>query len=59
MTVEDKEAIKQLESWRKYIIRNKDKVNKADEIELYLRTVLNIIRRQERKINLYRKKMRF
>lgn len=57
MTVEEKEAIKQLESWRKFIIRNKDKVNRADDIEFYLRTALNLIKRQERQINLYRKKM--
>lgn len=57
LTVEEKEAIKQLESWRKFIIQNKDKVNRADDIEFYLRTALNLIRRQERQINLYRKKM--
>lgn len=43
---EEKEAIEQLRSWRDYIIKNKDKVNKANDIEFYLRTALNLIQKQ-------------
>ncbi|MBQ3413983.1 MAG: hypothetical protein IJH39_01250 [Clostridia bacterium] len=45
---EEIEAIEQLKSWRDYIIKNKDKVNKANDIEFYLRTVLNLIQKQEK-----------
>lgn len=51
MTEDEQEAIEQLESWRRFIVNNKEKVNKADEIEFYLRTALNLIQRQEREIN--------
>ena len=50
MSDEEKEAIEQLKSWRDYIIKNKDKVNKANDIEFYLRTVLNLIQKQEKEI---------
>lgn len=50
MNKEEKEAIEQLRSWRDYIIKNKDKVNKANDIEFYLRTVLNLIQKQEEEI---------
>ena len=50
MTNEEKEAIEQLKSWREYIINNRDKVNKFNEIEFYLRTVLNLLERQSNKI---------
>lgn len=40
---EEKEAIDQIKSWRKYIIKNKEKVNKANELEFYLRIILNLI----------------
>ncbi|MCI8999668.1 MAG: hypothetical protein HFJ26_01725 [Clostridia bacterium] len=51
MTEDEQETIEQLESWRRFIENNKEKVNKADEIEFYLRTALNLIQRQEREIN--------
>ena len=51
MNKEEKEAIEQLKSWRDYIIKNKDKVNKANDIEFYLRTVLNLIQKQEKIID--------
>lgn len=51
LTEDEQEAIEQLESWRRFIVNNKEKVNKADEIEFYLRTALNLIQRQEREIN--------
>lgn len=44
----EKEAIKQLKSWREYIIKNKEKVNKANDIEFYLRTVLNLITKMQK-----------
>lgn len=40
---DEKEAIEQLKSWREYIIKHKEKVNKANDIEFYLRTALNLI----------------
>lgn len=51
MSEEEKEAIEQLKSWREFIINNKDKVNKANELEFYLRTALNLIQRQENLLN--------
>lgn len=36
----EKEAIEQLKSWRDYIIKHKEKVNKANDLEFYIRTVL-------------------
>lgn len=51
LTEDEQETIEQLESWRRFIENNKEKVNKADEIEFYLRTALNLIQRQEREIN--------
>lgn len=50
MSEEEKEAIEQLESWREFIIKNKDKVNKANDIEFYIRIVLNLIQKQEAEI---------
>ena len=43
MNEEEKEAIEQLKSWREYIIKNKEKVNKANDLEFYIRIVLNLI----------------
>lgn len=40
---EEKESIQQLKSWREYIIKHKEEVNKANDLEFYLRTVLNLI----------------
>lgn len=50
MTEKEKEAIEQLKSWRDFIIKNKEKVNKANDIEFYLRTALNLIQRQQEDI---------
>ena len=52
---EEKEAIEQLRSWRDYIIKNKDKVNKANDIEFYLRTALNLIQKQSKIIDKFSK----
>ncbi len=51
MTEEEKEAIKQLKSWRNYIVINKEKVNKANDIEFYLRTTLNLIQKQQAELD--------
>lgn len=48
MTEEEKETIEQLKSWRNFIINNKDRVNKANDIEFYLRTALNLIQSQQK-----------
>ena len=48
---EEEEAIEQLRSWRDYIIKNTDKVNKANDIEFYLRTALNLIQKQDKIID--------
>ena len=48
----EQEAIEQLKSWREYIIKNKEKVNKANYIELYIKTVLNLITKQQEKLEL-------
>lgn len=39
----EKEAIEQFKSWRDYIIKHKEKVNKANDLEFYIRTILNLI----------------
>ena len=51
MTEKEKEAIEQLKSWREFIIKNKEKVNKASDIEFYLRIALNLIQRQQEEID--------
>lgn len=56
MTEEDIEAIEQLKSWRNFIINNKDRVNKANDIEFYLRTTLNLIQKQQEEIEKLRNK---
>lgn len=50
MIEEEKEAIEKLESWREFIINNKGKVNRANDIKFYLRTVLNLIQKQQEEI---------
>lgn len=56
MTGEEKEAIAELKSWREFIINNRDKVNKANDIEFYLRTALNLIQKQQEEIEKLRNK---
>ena len=51
MTDEEKESIEQLKSWREYIIKHKEDVNKANDIEFYLRTAINLIQKQDTEIN--------
>lgn len=51
MTDIEKESIEQLKSWREYIIKHKESVNKANDIEFYLRTALNLIQKQDTEIN--------
>ena len=50
MSEEEKEAIEQLKSCREYIINHRDSVNKANDIEFYLGTALNLIDKQQKEI---------
>lgn len=50
MSEEEKKAIEEIKNWRDYIIKNKEKVNRANDIEFYLRTVLNLIEKQSKEI---------
>ena len=50
MSEEEKQAIEQLRSWREYIIKHKEDVNKANDIEFYLRIAINLIEKQEQEI---------
>lgn len=50
MTKKEEQALEQLRSWRDYIVKNKEKVNKANDIEFYLRTALNLIQTQQAEI---------
>ena len=45
---DEKEAIEQFKSWRKYIIKHREETNQADDLEFYIRTVLNLITRLEK-----------
>lgn len=56
MTEEENEAIEQLKNWREFIINNKGKVNRANDIEFYLRTALNLIQKQQEEIEKLRNK---
>lgn len=40
---DEKEAIEQFKSWREYIIKHRKETNQADDLEFYIRTVLNLI----------------
>jgi hypothetical protein len=50
LSEEEKEAIENLKSWREYIINHKEDVIFPNEIEFYLRTVLNLIDKQQKEI---------
>ena len=52
---EEKKAIEQLKSWREYIIKNKEKVNKANDLEFYLRILLNFITKLQKENERYKK----
>ena len=57
LSEEEKEAIEQLKSWREYIVNHRDSVNKANDIEFYLRTALNLIEEQQEEIERLKKKV--
>lgn len=40
---DEKEAIEQFKSWREYIIKHRKETNQADDLEFYIRTVLNLL----------------
>lgn len=48
---EEKKAIEEIRNWRNYIVKNRKKVNRANDIEFHLRTVLNLIEKQQDIIN--------
>ena len=52
LSEDEQEAIEQLKSWREYIIKHKEKVNKANDIEFYLRIVLNLVKKQQEQLEL-------
>ena len=54
----EQEAIEQLKSWREYIIKHKEKVNKANDIELYLRIVLNLITKLQKENELAKEQLK-
>ena len=43
LSEDEKEAIEQFKSWREYIIKHRKETNQADDLEFYIRTVLNLI----------------
>ena len=55
MSEKESEAIEQLKSWREYIIKNKEKANKANDLEFYIRTVLNLITKLQKENERYKK----
>ena len=55
MNEEEKDAIEQLKSWREYIINHKEKVNKANDIEFYIRTVLNLIEKLQEENKVFKR----
>lgn len=49
MTEGEKEAIEQLKSWRNYIIEHKETTKNAADSEFYIRTVLNLITKLQKR----------
>lgn len=49
MTEEEKEAIEQLKSWRNYIIEHKETTKNAADLEFYIRTILNLITKLQKR----------
>ena len=43
LTENEKEAIEQFKRWREYIIKHREETNQANDLEFYIRTVLNLI----------------
>lgn len=49
---EEKKSIEEIRNWRNYIVKNRKKVNRANDIEFHLRTVLNLIEKQNKEIEI-------
>lgn len=47
---EEKKSIEEIRNWRDYIVKNRKKVNRANDIEFHLRTVLNLIEKQNKEL---------
>lgn len=52
MTEEEKEAIETMKRWIEYEKQNKDKINKANELIEIQETVLNLIQKKDKQIDL-------
>lgn len=48
LSKEEKEALEQFKSWRKYIIKHKEETNKADDLEFYITIILNLIEKLQK-----------
>lgn len=55
MTEEEKEAIETMKRWIEYEKQNKDKINKANELIEIQETVLNLIQKQDKEIEHWKK----
>lgn len=55
MTEEEKEAIETMQRWIEYEKQNKDKINKANELIEIQETVLNLIQKQDKEIEHWKK----
>ena len=49
MTEEEIEAIEQFKSWRDYIIKHIETTENATDLEFYIRTILNLITKLQKK----------
>lgn len=49
MTEGEKEAIEQFKSWRNYIIEHKETTKNAADLEFYIRTILNLITKLQKR----------
>ena len=45
LSEDEKEAIEQFKGWREYIIKHRKETNQANDLEFYIRTILNLITR--------------
>ena len=43
LSEDEKEAIEQFKGWREYIIKHRKETNQANDLEFYIRTILNLI----------------
>ena len=56
MLLEDeKEAIEQFKGWREYIIKHREETNQANDLEFYIRTVLNLIEKLQEENKVFKR----